>query len=98
MTKKTYKQIDKAFIALRALNLAETLQLEALRNAADEAQNDFDDRSEKWQESDLGIEEIERINQLQSVISEIESVVESIQSAVERIEEIQNNAPEGAFN
>lgn len=97
MTKPTYHAIDKLKRALIALDLPTTVDLANLHDLADEARQDYDDKSETWQESEKGEEEITRIDQLDGVIAFLDTAAESCKDALDTINDIEADAPEGAF-
>ena len=53
----------------------------ALSEIKDKAEETFDNRSEKWQESDAGITYGERINYMENALSNLESVLENLEDA-----------------
>jgi prefoldin subunit 5 len=54
-------------------------------------------KSEKWQESYQGAEELERVESLESALESLESALESLESALESLESLEENAPEGSY-
>lgn len=52
-----------------------------LQTVYDKAEEIFDSRSERWQDSDAGIFEAERISYLENAISDIASLLENLDNA-----------------
>lgn len=106
MNKSTYKAIDAAHKRLTELTLDETtatsfstlLNLPALKDMAENAREDWDNKSERWQESETGQEENDRINSLESMVVELEDVIAILEAAHGYAVEIITDAPEGSFN
>ena len=66
MKKPTYKAIDAASKVLRSLNLEEIIKIEELRELSEEARGDYDERSEKWQESEKGYDFQEKTDEIEN--------------------------------
>ena len=98
MKKPTYKAIDAAAKVLRSLKLEETIKIEELKELAEQARGDYDERSEKWHESEAGEEEIGRIDALDKMVESLERAQDELAEAIVSLEEIETNAPEGAFD
>lgn len=98
MTKDTYRAIDNVGRALKGIDLAALTKLEDLEGLLDQAWEDYDAKSERWQDSDAGSEELERIDRLSTLIDCLTEINDLIGDTKRAIEEIENNAPEGAFN
>jgi hypothetical protein len=75
MSKATAKKIEVLISQL------EGLQLE-VQDLLDDAQTEFDGKSEKWQESEKGTEAEATINNLECAIENIESAVTSLNESV----------------
>ncbi len=98
MNKHAYKSINTLKTSLLELDLERRVKLSELQDIFDMAQDDFDGHSERWQESDVGLEEQERLDELNQAIQSLTEAVQLIESAISNIETIENNAPEGSFN
>ena len=109
MNKNTYKAIAETADALRLLDLTDAptptnatpfktiVKIQKLIERRDHAQADWDERTERWQESEVGEEERERLNALDTAINSIEMAYDELQNALQVLEEIEQNAPEGSF-
>jgi len=66
---------------LRALH-SKLVDIKAeLEEIKDKAEETFDSRSDKWQDSDAGITYGERINYMENALSNLESVLENLEDA-----------------
>jgi hypothetical protein len=95
MRKHEYKAAEslKKSLPLESLETLNTL----LRELSETARESYDLKSEKWQESYHGQEELERVESLESALDSIESALESLESAIESLSAIEENAPEGSY-
>ena len=95
MRKHEYKAAEsvKKSLPLESLETLTTL----LRELSETARESYDLKSEKWQESGSGAEELERVESLESAFESLESAFESLESAFESLESIEENAPEGSY-
>lgn len=98
MKKPTYKAIDALTTRIKdVLSEIETAKGK-MEDFQSEAEGQFDDRSEKWQDGEAGQVESEQIERLRSLITTLETIEEEMRSFIETSEEIQGDAPEGSFN
>jgi hypothetical protein len=95
MKKYEYKAAESVKKSLPLENL-ETLTT-LLRELSETARESYDMKSEKWQESYHGAEELERVESLESALESLESALESLESALESLESLEENAPEGSY-
>jgi hypothetical protein len=95
MRKHEYKAAESVKKSL-PLESTETLTT-LLRELAENARESYETKSERWQESGSGAEELERVEYLESALESIESARESLESARESLESIEENAPEGSY-
>jgi len=95
MKKHEYKAAEsvKKTLPIESLETLTTL----LRELSETARESYDLKSEKWQESGSGAEELERVESLESALESLESAFESLESAFESLESIEENAPEGSY-
>jgi len=56
-----------------AFDVARSALLDRLTDIKDEWQEEFDEASERWQESDAGQEASDRINTLDAIIAEVDA-------------------------
>ena len=97
MNKATYKSMEKAHKALENLFYSSNLDLDELESWLDQARDDWNEKSERWQEGEAGQEEDGRLNELSSAIDEIKALYEARDRAVDHLTSIINDAPEGSF-
>jgi len=100
MNKTTYKHIAHAkdFAQKLLESLKTDTKLNYLIDLAQDAEGDYDDKSENWQDSEKGQEESARIEHLNSIMEDFESLQTTLDSIISSVEEIENDAPEGSFN
>lgn len=106
MTKSQFKKINDITNLLIDLTADETtkehlsslLKVDDLREIQETAQDTYDNKSERWQESDAGVSETERIDAIEQAIDSISLAVDELVSAKDALEQIVLNAPNGTFD
>jgi hypothetical protein len=95
MKKSDYKAAENIKKSLPIEQLEKLLTL--LTELAENAREGYDNKSERWHESEAGEEELARIEALESALESLESSKDGIESARESLESIEENAPEGTY-
>lgn len=98
MKKSTYKAIDAMNKLLAAGTIPPTEAVESLGEAVGDDRATWDDRTEKWQESEAGAEEAERLEKAEAIVEAVTSLREQLDAATEAMNELFEIAPEGAFD
>jgi len=98
MTKKAYKAADATFKALRGLNPETLFGFSELQYQAESARDEWENKSEKWQESEAGCDAREQLERLETAVEELEAACNSLVSCQDALTEMQENAPEGSFD
>jgi hypothetical protein len=99
MKAAAYKEIDAtikiAALARAVLKKDSHTTLESI--VADESET-LDTKSERWRESEKGVEETERVEKLTAVYVAYEDLLDALTRLEEELTEMQEISPEGAYN
>lgn len=79
------KQINKIQAAIDSLNDYKT----TIEQKIEKRENYFDERSDKWQESEKGDEYYEKTEEWNDYLQEIESKIEDLENVIYEIEQLE---------
>ena len=92
MTKKQIKLLEEASKKLNDANVLISDAQSIIEDIMNEHQGTFDNKSEKWQESERGEEAQELIANLESSIESLGTALEVIEEGVGYVDDIVNNS------
>jgi len=99
LRKLNYQAADRAFRGLTEVipTLRQKLLPDTLQGGAENARERFDEATERWQASEAGQDEGERLGHFEDAAFEVDEALKSLTKALASLTKLQECAPEGAF-